>query len=132
MQHHKLAALKRRPDAVIIYSGHNEFAARFEEEREGWLDEQRGPALAATRLSRHLELRRSARWPTRSSARTGWTARRRLPAVISSSTRPLCSPSESAEILDDFRRRLEAIVVVLRPDRRLADLDRPAGQRGGL
>ena len=27
MQHRKLATLKRRPDAVIIYSGHNEFAA---------------------------------------------------------------------------------------------------------
>ena len=38
----------------------------------------------------------------------------------------------AAEILDDFRRRLEAIVVLLRPDRRLADLDRPSGQRGGI
>ena len=26
------------PGMVIIYSGHNEFAARFEEERDGWLD----------------------------------------------------------------------------------------------
>ena len=25
---------ERRPEAVIIYSGHNEFAARFEEERD--------------------------------------------------------------------------------------------------
>ncbi len=40
MQHRKLATLKRRPDAVIIYSGHNEFAARFEEERDPWLDEE--------------------------------------------------------------------------------------------
>ena len=52
-QHHKLAALERRPDAVIIYSGHNEFAARFEEEREGWLDEEPGNRLlgAAFRAS---------------------------------------------------------------------------------
>src|SRR5262249_2527983 len=27
MQHQKLTALRRRPDMVIIYSGHNEFAA---------------------------------------------------------------------------------------------------------
>ena len=40
MQHHRLAGLRHRPDAVIIYSGHNEFAARFEEEREGWLEEE--------------------------------------------------------------------------------------------
>ena len=46
MQHHKLADLKQRPDAVIIYAGHNEFVARFEEEREGWLDEQAGTGLA--------------------------------------------------------------------------------------
>ena len=46
MQHHKLAALKRRPDAVIIYAGHNEFVARFEEEREGWLDEHAGTGIA--------------------------------------------------------------------------------------
>ena len=46
MQHHKLAGLKRRPDAVIIYAGHNEFAARFEEEREGWQDERAGLVLA--------------------------------------------------------------------------------------
>src|SRR5262249_20958229 len=29
MQHRKLAALKRQPQMVIIYSGHNEFAARY-------------------------------------------------------------------------------------------------------
>ena len=45
---------------------------------------------------------------------------------------PLCSPSESADILADFRRRLEAIVALLRADRRPADPDRPSGQRGGL
>ncbi len=33
-QHLKLAEIERRPDAVIIYSGHNEFAARFGEERD--------------------------------------------------------------------------------------------------
>ena len=45
-------ALKRRPDAVIIYSGHNEFAARFEEERDGWLDEEPGTwLLQASRIA---------------------------------------------------------------------------------
>ena len=30
---------------VIIYSGHNEFAARYEEERDGWLDPEPGKGL---------------------------------------------------------------------------------------
>ena len=30
---------------VIIYSGHNEFAARYEEERDGWLDPEPGNAF---------------------------------------------------------------------------------------
>src|SRR5262249_53892462 len=29
-QHRRLAGIRRRPDAVIVYSGHNEFVARFE------------------------------------------------------------------------------------------------------
>jgi len=33
-QHKKLSAIAKRPDAVIIYSGHNEFTARFEENRD--------------------------------------------------------------------------------------------------
>ncbi len=103
-------SLKRRPDAVIIYAGHNEFVARFEEEREGWLDEQRGIVAAPSRLSRDLEFILLLFGSTRSSARTGWTARHRLPSAISSSTRLCAVPSESAEILDDFSRRLEAIV----------------------
>ena len=52
-QHHKLAGLKRRPDAVIIYSGHNEFAARFEEERDPWVDEEPGNRLLQADVSRH-------------------------------------------------------------------------------
>jgi hypothetical protein len=109
MQHHKLAGLTRRPDAVIIYSGHNEFAARFEEEREGWQD---GPTGA---------------WLSRFAHRAGVSSsfcalayetisKNRLDRPPSMALRhqlidpPVCSPVESAAILGDFRRRLEAIV----------------------
>ncbi len=44
-QHLKLAGLRQKPDAVIIYSGHNEFAARFGEERDAW--NRRGSAELA-------------------------------------------------------------------------------------
>ncbi len=122
MQHHKLAALKHRPDAVIIYAGHNEFVARFEEEREGWLDEQTATGDRAAHPSRDLEFRRSARWLTRSSARTGSTVRRRLPSVIEIIDPPVCSRRGVGR---DPRRFLPAARgdrFLLRPDRRLADL----------
>ena len=87
MQHRKLAALKRRPGMVIIYSGHNEFAARYEEERDGWLDEEPGSAAAAAGLSGELEfavlspgLRDDQQEPTRSCHRP-------YRAATSSSTR---------------------------------------------
>ena len=39
-QHKKLIAITKRPDAVIIYSGHNEFTVRFEENRDYSLAEE--------------------------------------------------------------------------------------------
>ena len=109
MQHHKLAGLARRPDAVIIYSGHNEFAARYEEEREGWQDEGSGFLLAriANRVCLSSPFYRLA---------YELISKNRLDRPPSLSLRhhlidpPICSPVESAAILDDFGRRLEAIV----------------------
>jgi hypothetical protein len=109
MQHHKLADLKRRPDAVIIYSGHNEFAARFEEEREGWQDERPWPGLG-----------RIAHWACVRSpfCRLAYEiiSKNRLDRPPSLALRhqlidpPVCSQVEAAAIQDDFHRRLEAIV----------------------
>ncbi len=111
-QHRKLAKIRRRPDAVIVYSGHNEFVARFEngrEERDPGIDEE------------------PAGWLLRRMYRASlWSPSCRLAYEIISKNRldnppplegrhhlidpPLCSPSETADILADFRRRLEAIV----------------------
>ncbi len=109
MQHHRLADLKRRPDAVIIYAGHNEFVARFEEEREGWLDEQAGTGLA--RLAHRATLSSSF-----CSLAHEIISKNRLDRPPPLALRheiidpPLCSHVESAAILDDFSRRLEALV----------------------
>ena len=109
MQHRKLAGLTRRPHAVIIYSGHNEFAARFEEEREGWEDGATGfwvPQLA---------YRAALNSPFYTLAHE-LISKNRLDRPPSLSLRhqlidpPICSPVESAAVLDDFGRRLEAIV----------------------
>jgi hypothetical protein len=111
-QHQKLAGIRRRPDAVIVYSGHNEFIARFEngrEERDPGIDEEpRGRLLG-------LAYRASLASP---SCRLAYEiiSKNRLdePPLMAGRHQlidpPLCSPSEAADILADFRRRLEAIV----------------------
>jgi hypothetical protein len=109
MQHRKLATLKRRPDAVIIYSGHNEFAARFEEERDPWLDEEPRTWLfqqvyRATLISPFCRLVYEVISKNRLDSPPPLSGRHQLIDP------PLCSPSESAEILADFSRRLEVIV----------------------
>jgi hypothetical protein len=109
MQHRKLATLKRRPNAVIIYSGHNEFAARFEEERDPWLDEEPRTQVfrfvyRTTLMSPFCRLVYEFISKNRLDSPPPLSGRHQLidPA--------LCSPSESAEILADFSRRLEVLV----------------------
>ncbi len=110
-QHRKLAGIRRRPDAVIIYSGHNEFVARFEngrEERDPGIDEE----------PRSWLLRRAYRASLLSpSCRLAYEviSKNRLDEPPMAGRHQLvdpslCSPSEAADILADFRRRLEAIV----------------------
>jgi hypothetical protein len=108
-QHHKLAHLKRRPHAVIIYSGHNEFAARFEEERDPWLDEE-------PRTWVLQKVYRASLWSPACRLLYEVISRNRLDSAPPLKGRhqlidpPLCSPSEAADILADFSRRLEVIV----------------------
>jgi hypothetical protein len=111
-QHRKLAGIRHRPHAVIIYSGHNEFVARFEngrEERDPGIDEE--PRGWLLRQAYHASL-------SSPSCRLAYEiiSKNRLDEPPSMAGRhqlidpPLCSPSEAADILADFRRRLEAIV----------------------
>jgi hypothetical protein len=107
-QHLKLAGIRRRPDAVIIYSGHNEYAARFGEERNGGFDTEPAspllrPVYEAALISPFQRLCHEV------------VNRNRIDAPPLSGRHnlidpPVCSPWESAEIVTIFRRRLEAIV----------------------
>ena len=114
---------------MIIYSGHNEFAARFEENRDSTLAEE--PRLRLL----HAAYRASLRSPF---CRLVYelVSKNRLdsPPLLNGRHQlidpPLCSPSESAEVLADFSARLEALVALLRANGHLADPDHPAGQRG--
>ncbi len=106
-QHQRLAAITHRPDMVIVYSGHNEFAARFEEQREAWLDLDSGSRLfqafhRALLVSPFCGLVHEIVSKNRLD----------LPPLAGRHQLidpPLASESESAEILADFQRRLEAI-----------------------
>ncbi|MDG3004223.1 hypothetical protein [Paludisphaera mucosa] len=109
LQHQKLAGIARRPDAVVVYSGHNEFAARFEEDRvhEVGLESTSALARAAHRLDAASPLVRLVR---------ELISKNRLDAPPSLKDRhqvvdpPLCGPAEAAAVLADFAARLEAIV----------------------
>jgi hypothetical protein len=108
-QHLKLAGITRQPDAVIIYAGHNEFAARFEENRDYSLAAEPAARLlqAAQRLSLNSPFCRLV---------YELVSKNRLdrPPLLNGRHQlidpPLCSPAEEAEILADFAARLEALV----------------------
>ena len=112
--HQKLAESRRPPDAVIVYAGHNEFASRF-----GWsadvpyyLDDPGHPlpiglARSLGAYSPICRLIREARDRELVAARP--PARGRPLADVPSHT-----PAQYRERLEDFRRRLEAIVIDLK------------------
>jgi hypothetical protein len=107
-QHRKLASLERRPGMVIIYSGHNEFTARYEEERDGWLDEEPGnrfvrPVYRASKYSPFCRLSYELISKNRLDVGPSMAGRHQL---IDS---PQCSPAEIAEICGDFESRLEVL-----------------------
>jgi hypothetical protein len=109
--HNRLAGLNYRPDALLLYVGHNEFQARFAWQREPgnyYLDER--PKLyspeSLTSLLRFSPLCRLVldTWEHhRVSIRPPRKATRTL------IDQPTCSHQEYEAIRDDFARRLEAI-----------------------
>ena len=109
--HQKLAQYRRKPDLLIIYCGHNEFTYRYRWSRsaEHYTDEIPN---RPTRLLRQLAGRYSplCRMIQEAIEANGLgeppppEVTRQLVDV------PACSPEEYATRLDDFSRRLEAIV----------------------
>jgi hypothetical protein len=110
-QHQKLAALRYRPDVLIVYCGHNEFSSRIPWSRDvpHYADEEErsaGQALVATleRLSPFCGLIR----------RVADTCRVAIPpprggyrALVD---KPAYTAAEFDRLLADFRQRLERIV----------------------
>jgi tetratricopeptide (TPR) repeat protein len=106
MMHHKLAGLKRRPDAMIIYCGHNEFQARYP-----WSRTLKPPDANLAAQTDVFE-RISKRSPlSRMIAEAIDTNRLDAPPSTGPLLDwPMCTEAEYAAILADFRRRLDAIV----------------------
>ncbi|HKI21501.1 MAG TPA: hypothetical protein VKA15_26635 [Isosphaeraceae bacterium] len=111
--HRKLSRLTRKPDALIVYSGHNEFLARFSLANQVfYYDDERSLQYRSARLEQisrvsplltlvkeNLERERVRVIPSLS-----------LGALDRAVGRPVCEPATAARVVADFERRLEAIV----------------------
>ncbi len=109
-QHRKLADLKRRPDLLIVYCGHNEFSARLSGARDlpYYVDDQEPSGWqmlceGAESISPVCEMIR----------RTKEKCRVEIPPSRSGDRdlvdRPAYTAAEYTLLLADFRRRLDAI-----------------------
>ena len=128
--HQKLEGLRQRPDAVIVYCGHNEFQARFDWARRVGVSE-----VPSSRLLRAL-YEVSQRSPL---CRLIYeqTTRARLDAPPMATPHdlidsPICTPTETRGILEDFHNRLEAIVSYVEQIGAIPILVVPPGNEAGF
>jgi lysophospholipase L1-like esterase len=125
--HQKLAESRQRPDAVIVYAGHNEFASRYgwswevpyylDSPRPEWPFRLSAYVAARSPLCRFL---REARDQALIAQQPPLLLRRLADA-------PSHTAAERRERLEDFRRRLEAILTDLRAAGVVTILIVPAG-----
>ena len=112
IMHQKLANLRDRPDALIVYVGHNEFQARFSWKRDVdyYIDGDRPPSVPFVAFSTALPwispLHKLIQ-ETRERQQTDLLPPRAVTRELVD--RPLCSRAETAGLLADFERRLESI-----------------------
>jgi len=126
--HQRLATLTHRPDAIILYAGHNEFYARHawtHEVSPYYLDDQIPLTPApfrkiAGRFSRLVRLIDEAIDREQVAAPPPRIVRRLVDA-------PSHTSQEHAELLADFRNRMEAIVSYCRQIDALPILVSPPG-----
>jgi lysophospholipase L1-like esterase len=128
----KLAEPRRRPEVVILYAGHNEFASR-----DGWSSEvpyyldDPGPApivLLVRFLSSYSPLCRLIHETRERELVAGRPGVRRRPLADV----PSHTAAQYRRRLDDFRGRLEAIIVDLKRAGVLPILVVPAGNDAGF
>jgi hypothetical protein len=131
--HRKLAGLTYRPDVVIVYAGHNEFASRY-----SWSN---SPAYyadtPAPRPRQSLE-QIAGRFSSVCGLIHDWAEAQRVPEPPPPRvTRklvdvPVYTPEEYATRREDFRARLDAIAAFCRRIGALAVLVVPSGNDAGF
>lgn len=126
----RLDALKRRPDAVIVYAGHNEVCGRFPLGRAvpHYLDETTWADRVSAWVRRASPLDRLIQEGIDGQRRDSTPSHddRRLVDV------PACTPEESAHLLDDFRARLDGLLTYCGRAGVLPILIIPPGNDGGF
>ena len=128
--HKELATLRRRPDALIVFSGHNEFLSRFETMRDaGYAEAPAGAFLHGLyQLSLHSPFCLWVYETVRQHRLGGPPPALNHHLLIDV---PAFTPSELLQILTDFRRRLEAIVGYCERIGAVPILVIPAGNESG-
>jgi hypothetical protein len=135
VMHNKLAALSYRPDALIVYVGHNEFQARYSWMRDVdyYLDGDMAPrgtfGSAAASLALVSPLCRLV-----DEIREHQLIDMKPPRLVTRELidRPVCTADEMAATLADFRRRLEAIASYCEMLETLAIFIIPPSNDGGF
>jgi hypothetical protein len=111
--HLKLARLTHRPDALIVYCGHNEFLARFSlSNRVLYYDDERSRAWGRAWLESLGRLSAVARLARENleKQRVGLTPAQSFGGFQATIGRPVCALEDTGQVYDDFGRRLESIV----------------------
>jgi hypothetical protein len=127
-----LADLKRRPDAIIVFSGHNEFQTRFGWSRtvRHYIEEGPTSPLAL------LELARSISWTATLILKTldNYYGEAPPPPGVARELidHPICTSKEYAATRQDFERRLDALVAYCRAIKARAILIVPGSNDGSF
>jgi tetratricopeptide (TPR) repeat protein len=113
--HQKLDGLTYRPDALMVYVGHNEFQGRYAWMRDvpHYLDEDRVRLGVARRSGVAFILGFSPLYQLLGETREQQRLDALPPRVVTRELvdRPVCTAAELRAIVDDFERRLESIAV---------------------
>ncbi len=109
--HNLLAKLTYRPDALMVYVGHNEFQGRYTWQREpgGYYDDDMPSLFTPTTLRSLLSFSPTCRLAVETWERQRVDLRPPHYATRELIDQPVTTPQEYSEIVDDFRRRLDVI-----------------------
>jgi hypothetical protein len=127
----RLKDLARRPDAIIVFAGHNEFQARFGWSRNVSHYVEEGPEhpLALLELARSASRTVALVLDTLDRFRGENPPPPRVTRELVD--HPTCTPAEYAFLLEDFERRLDDLAAYCRRIGALPILIVPASNDGG-